>query len=196
MESCSLTSPCGYGFWWNFSTLDSLLKLATYIQNGFLHGKHTTAVFFDLEKTYNTTWRKGVLWEMYTLGFKGNLPIFIKNFFNGQLKVKVRLVFSTLKEKERCSSVHCFERHAVFNIHKQLSGYVQIRRSSIQCSLFADNAALYFSAINLNPAIQKVQDVVNLASHWERIHGFIFSTSKTVAVHFLRRLLEFLFHRT
>ena len=44
--------------------------------------------------------RKGVLWEMDTLGFKGNLPNFIKNFLlDRQLKVKVGSVFSTVKEQ-------------------------------------------------------------------------------------------------
>ena len=58
-------------------------------------------MFFDLEKAYDTTKRKGVLWEMDTLGFKGNLPNFIKNFlFNRELKIKVGSVFSTVKEQK------------------------------------------------------------------------------------------------
>ena len=61
-----------------------------------------------------------------------------------------------------------------------------IRQPSIQCSPFADNFALYFSAINLDANIQKVQDAVNLASNWAIIHGFKFSTSKTVAVYFFK----------
>ena len=36
----------------------------------------------------------------------------------------------------------------------------------------------------MDAAVKKVQDVVNLASDWASIHGFKFSTSKTVAVHF------------
>ena len=67
-----------------------------------------------------------------------------------------------------------------------LVDHIQNRHPSIQCSLFADNFALYFSAINLDVAFQKVQDAVNLASHWESIHGFKLSTSKTVAIHFCK----------
>ena len=52
--------------------------------------------------------------------------------------------------------------------------------------LFDDDFALYFSAINLDVAVQKVQDAVNLASHWASIHDFKFSKSKTLAVHFCK----------
>ena len=67
-----------------------------------------------------------------------------------------------------------------------LVDHIQIRHPSIQCSLFADDFALYFSAINLDAVVQKVQDVVNLASNWASIHGFKFSTLKTVAVYFCK----------
>ena len=188
MESHALISPCQYGFRRNLSTLDPLLKLTTYIQNGFLQGKHTIAVFFDLEKAYDTTWRKGVLWEMDTLGFKGNLPNFIKNFLlDRQLKVKVGSVFSTVKEQREGVPQGSVLSVMLFLIYiNSLVDYIQIKHPSIQCSLFADDFALYFSAINLDAAVQKVQDAVNLASHWASIHGFKFSTSKTVAVHFCK----------
>ena len=61
MESHGLVSPRQYGFWGNPSTLDPFLKLYSYIQNGFLQGKPTIAVYFDLEKAYDATWRKGLM---------------------------------------------------------------------------------------------------------------------------------------
>ena len=80
LESHSLISLCQYGFWKILLTLNPLLKITSYIQNDFLQGKHIIAIFFDLEKPYNTTWRKGVLCEIKSLRFKGNLPNFIKIF--------------------------------------------------------------------------------------------------------------------
>ena len=61
-----------------------------------------------------------------------------------------------------------------------LVDHIQNRHPSVQCFLFADDFAIYFSAINLDVAIQKVQYVINLASHWGSILGFKFSTSRTV----------------
>ena len=54
----------------------------------------------------------------------------------------------------------------------------QIKHPSILCSLFADDFALYFSAINLDAA---VQDAINLVFNWTTIRGFKFST-KTIAI--------------
>ena len=38
------------------------------------------AVFFDIEKAYDKTWRYGILKDLLNLDFHGNLLIFIKNF--------------------------------------------------------------------------------------------------------------------
>ena len=43
----------------------------------FKNGKFVLAVFFDLQKSYDTTWKRGVLRELFSLGFCGHLPIFI-----------------------------------------------------------------------------------------------------------------------
>ena len=104
-------------------------------------GKHTIAVFFDLEKAYDTTWRKGVLWKMDTLDFKGNLSNFIKNFlFNRQLKVKVGSVFSAVKEQRKGVPQGSVLSVMLFLIYiNSLVDHIQVRHPSIQCSLFADD---------------------------------------------------------
>ena len=38
------------------------------------------SIFFDIEKAYDKTWRHGILRDLFDLGLRGNLPIFIKNF--------------------------------------------------------------------------------------------------------------------
>ena len=101
LESKNLLSHCQYGFRKNCSTLDPLLKLSTTIQNAFIQKKHTIGIFFDLEKAYDTTWRKGILLEMYKLKLRGNLPIFIQNFLTDRcLKVRIGDTYSTLQPQE------------------------------------------------------------------------------------------------
>ena len=48
------------------------------------------AVFFDLEKAYDTTWRYGILRDMHALNLRGRLPIFISHFLQDR-SFKVRL---------------------------------------------------------------------------------------------------------
>ena len=43
------------------STLDTLTYLEDYIRRGFERKKLTVAVFFDIQKAYDTTWRYAIL---------------------------------------------------------------------------------------------------------------------------------------
>ena len=42
--------------------------------------KSTLGVFFDLEKAYDTTWRYGILRDLYTCGLRGRMPLLIGLF--------------------------------------------------------------------------------------------------------------------
>ena len=46
-----------------------------------------------------------------------------------------------------------------------MADHIQIGHPSIQCSLFTDDFAFYFSAIILDAAAQNVKDAVNIASN-------------------------------
>ena len=70
---------CGYRS--NRSTVDHLVRLETFIKDAFIHNQHLVAVFFDLQKAYDTTWKHGILQDLHSMGLRGNLPIFIGNFF-------------------------------------------------------------------------------------------------------------------
>ena len=42
--------------------------------------KKTMAIFFDLEKVYDTTRKYGIMRNLHDLGLSGRLPMFIKTF--------------------------------------------------------------------------------------------------------------------
>ena len=68
------------GFRSDRSTTDNLVRLETFIRDSFIKMEHVVAVFFDLEKAYDTTWRYGILKDIHKLGLRGRLPTFIENF--------------------------------------------------------------------------------------------------------------------
>ena len=74
---------CGYRS--NRSTVDHLVRLETFIRDAFIHNQHLVAVFFDLQKAYDTTWKYGILKDLYSMGLRGNLPIFIGNFLSDRI---------------------------------------------------------------------------------------------------------------
>ena len=54
-----------------------LLRLEHDISAALENGKFVLAVFFDLQKAYDTTWKCGILRKLPFLGFCGHLPLFI-----------------------------------------------------------------------------------------------------------------------
>jgi len=56
---------------------DQLVRLETWVREGLANRQHVVAVFFDLEKAYDTTWKHGILLDLFKMYLKGYLPNFI-----------------------------------------------------------------------------------------------------------------------
>ena len=95
LESQGLLSEKQCGFRKNRSTLDHLVRFETFIRNAFVKKEHVLTIFFDLEKAYDTTWKHGILADLWDLGFKGHLPRFIQSFLSEK---KFRLIFKHDKQ--------------------------------------------------------------------------------------------------
>ena len=74
LESNNHISRFQSGFRSDHSTTDNLVRLETFIRDAFIKKEHVVAVFFDLEKAYDTTWRYGILKDIHKLGLRGRLP--------------------------------------------------------------------------------------------------------------------------
>ena len=61
LESCGHISPNQYGFRKLRSCPDSLARLEADILEAFARKQHLVAVFFDVSKAYDTTWRYNIL---------------------------------------------------------------------------------------------------------------------------------------
>ena len=81
LESKNLLSNRQFGFRKNRSAIDPLMFLTREIQNTIALRNQTIAVFFDLEKAYDTTWRGGILMQLVEWGIIGYMFYCIKDFF-------------------------------------------------------------------------------------------------------------------
>ena len=94
-----LTSSCGFRS--KRSAVDHLVRLETFVREAFIKKEHLTAVFFDLEKAYDTTRKYGIMRDLSDFGLKSRLPIFIDNFLsNRNFKVRVGPTLSGLQGQE------------------------------------------------------------------------------------------------
>ena len=101
LEINNFISPVQSGFRSERSTNDNLVRLETFVRDAFVKKEHVVAVFFDLEKAYDTTWKYGILLDLHELGVKGRLANFLESFL-AERSIQVR-VESTLSDTFRLS---------------------------------------------------------------------------------------------
>ena len=102
LESNNHISRFQSGFRSDRSITDNLIRLETFIRDAFIKKEHVVAVFFDLEKAYDTTWRYGILKDIHRLGLRGRFPTFIENFLADRtMQVRVGSSLSDYYDQEQ-----------------------------------------------------------------------------------------------
>ena len=100
-ERNKIITPTQSGFRKGRSTTDQLVRLESFVREAFIQKQHTTAIFFDLEKAYDTTWKFGILKDLHDTGLQGRLPLFIASFLSDRkFQFRVAGSYSKLCEQE------------------------------------------------------------------------------------------------
>ena len=138
LESKGLLSNRQFGFRKNRSTLDPLLILTREVENAFAVNNQTVAVFFDLEKAYDTTWRGGILKQLADWGIGGNLYRCVDDFLsNHLLKVRVGSALSSAYIQEEGIPQGSVLSPTLFNI--AINGLLEQVPVGVQALAFADD---------------------------------------------------------
>ena len=138
LESQGLLSEKQCGFRKNRSTLDHLVRFETFIRNAFVKKEHVLTIFFDLEKAYDSTWKHGILADLWDLSFRGHLPRFIQSFLSGRFfRVRVGSALSKLHEQEMGVPQGSILSPALFSI--KINSIVKAVLKGTDCSLFVDD---------------------------------------------------------
>ena len=172
------------GFRKGRSTTDHLVRLEKLIREAFLQKEHLVAVFFDLEKAFDTTWKHGILNDLYNLGLRGHLPIFIKNFLSDRhFQVKVGSSLSDPYDQEEGVPQGSILSPLLFEI--KINSIVNTLRDNTDCSLYVDDFVIcYKSKAKIDTIERQLQLQLNKLESWADQNGFKFSPTKTTAVHF------------
>jgi len=187
LEHNNSLSDLQCGFRKNRSTIDHLVRLESFIREAFARGEHMVAIFFDLEKAFDTTWRYGILKDLHSLGMRGNLPLFVKAFLNNRsFQVKVGSTLSDPLGQEEGVPQGSILSPILFEI--KINSIVNELRQNVDCSLYVDDFLVcYRSKSKIDVIERQLQLQLNKLKEWADLNGFSFSPTKTVAVHFCRR---------
>jgi len=188
LESKNILNNIQCGFRKNRSTTNHLIRLESYIRTGILKNQHVVAVFFDLEKAYDTVWKHGILADLHKIGLRGNLPSFIKNFLQDRnFNVKTYNALSDTYQQETGVPQGSILSVTLFAL--RINEITQVLSGDTEASLFVDDLAIYYSGRHLDLVTRHLQKDINQLVSWCNRNGFKFSSTKTTCVHFTTKRL-------
>lgn len=171
------------GFRKGRSTTDNLVRLESFVRNAFIRKEHAVTVFFDLEKAYDTTWRYGIQRDLFCLGFRGRLPLFISNFLTDRFfRVRVNNTYSNRHTQEMGVPQGSILSVTLFSL--KINSVVNVVPPGIFFSLYVDDLCIGFQGKNMNTVVQRLQLGINKIYQWSIVNGFKISKTKTKGLHF------------
>ena len=189
LETNNIITEFQSGFRKNRSTTDQLVRLETAVREAFINRQHLVAIFFDLEKAYDTTWRYGIMKDLHDAGLRGHMPSFIARFLSDRIfSVRLGTSFSDLFDQEEGVPQGSILSVTLFSM--KINSIVGNLSSGVNCSLYVDDFLMCYSSTQMHTIERQLQQCLNRIEHWADSNGFRFSKTKTVCMHFcnLRRL--------
>ena len=183
LESNGLITNFQCGFRSKRSTVDHLVRLETFVREAFIKKEHLTAVFFDLEKAYDTTWKYGIMRDLSDFGLKGRLPHFIDNFLsNRNFKVRVGTTLSDLQGQEEGVPQGSILSVTLFSI--KINNIVKALNPGVDCSLYVDDFLICYRSKHMHTIERQLQQCLHKIQKWALENSFKFSKTKTRCMHF------------
>ena len=184
LESNKLLPNIQTGFRSGFSTMDNILKLETFVREGFNKSMNTYSISLDLTKAFDITWSAGLLHKLSKLGIKGNLLRWLKLFLIGR---KIRVSCNNVTT-DFITLLLGLPQGSVLSPTLFLIMLYDFPKpcSQIELSLFADDAEFHIhgkSSQQVQNAIQRYLDRIN---DWAAKWRLIFSGNKCGLMIFTR----------
>ena len=178
LELNKLITNIQCGFRKSRSTCDHLVRLDTYLRKSLAQSKIAVGIFFDIQKAYDTTWRYGILRDLYQTGMRGRLPSYVQEFLN-ERRFSVVSNNTISDEYSQLAGVPQGSILSVTLFSLKINSLAKILPSDVHSSLFVDDLQLSYSGYDMESINQKLQPLINQITDWADLNGFTFSTVKT-----------------
>jgi len=186
LEKEECINPKQFGFRKYQSTADPLLMVEHDIAQAFNRKRNILAVSFDLEKAYDTTWRKGIAIEMHKIGLRGRLPTFVSQLIMNRT-FRVRIGTALSEEKEQTEGIPQGSVLSCLCFTIATNGLKNSIPNDITHTLYVDDLLIYYEGKYLHTMERRMQTAVNQISQWAENHGYRFSNKKTKCIMFKQR---------
>ena len=173
LEFNNLITPVQSGFRFERSTNVNLVRLETLIRDAFVKNEHVVAVFFDLEKAYDSTWKYGILHDLHEFRVKGRLSNFVESFLaNRSIQVRVESTFTDTFGLSQGVSQGSILSTALFNI--KISSIMNCLDPKTDGLLYVDDFCMCYRSTIMRTIERHLQQCINRIENWALKNGFQF----------------------
>ena len=174
-----------YGSLKNRSTMDSVTSIEHYIRKNFQQKKITAAVFFDIEKAYDRTWKHHVNQIMKKSGLLGHLPIFINNFLKNRT-FQVRYNNATSSTFQLVNGIPQGSVLSSTLFLLSINPIVQHLPKKVKNNLYVDDFGIYYAGRHLRHLQRVLNGAIKAVYQWAKTVGLRFALTKTQGILFYR----------
>ena len=159
--------------------------METFVCDAFIKKEHVVAVFFDLEKVYDTIWRYGILKDIHKLVLRGRLPTFVEEFLADRtIQVRVGSFLSDEYDQEQGVPQGGVLSTTLFSI--KINDIEKCLGNLTDCSLYVDDFSICNRSKSMGTIERQLQHNLNKTENW----ATSFSKSKTQCVHFYQLRIQ------
>ena len=183
LEHNNILTDIQCGFRKRKSTVDHLVRLESFIRDAFLNKQEVVSIFCDLEKAYDTTWKHGILKDLFEAGLRGRMPVFISKFLeNRNFRVRLGSTLSDHFGQEMGVPQGSILSVTLFSL--KINSLAKVLSQDVQGSLYVDDFLISYRAKSTKTGERQLQGCLRKIEEWCTENGFKFSLAKTVCVHF------------
>jgi len=183
LENSKFFAHVQCGFRKGRSTVDHLVRLETFMRKAIADSKHAAAVYFDMEKAYDKTWRYGIVKDLYDAGLRGRLPCFIREFLKDR-SFRIRIGGEMSSEMIQETGVPQGSTLSVTLFAIKINSLYKAIPRNLFSSIYVDDIQIAFSHHNAEEMQNELQHGIEAISRWISDNGFSLSPTKTCAMQF------------
>ena len=186
LEKENKLSPTQCGFRKRRSTEDLLVRLEHQVRASIVNRKVTIAVFFDLERAFDTISHQHLIHKLATAGIEGNMLAWIEEFLkNRSYKVIVGNTKSDFKYLNCGLPQGSSLSPTLFNL--MIADIPHPDRTLVL--EYADDIAVTVTADNLAEAIRQMRIAIRRLERWAAKNNLLLNSEKTKAMLFTKQKL-------
>ena len=154
------------------------------VREAFINKDHLVAVYFDLEKAYDTTWKYGIMKDLHDAGLRGHMPTFISKLLsNRKFSVRIGGTLSDIYDQEEGVPQGSILSVTLFSL--KINSIIGCLLQDIECPLYVDDFLICYRAKHTCSIEKQLNICLDRLQKWCDTNGFKFSKKKTVCMHFV-----------